>query len=184
MSQPQRPGAPTRPMEELSVLAGHARVFSTKVSEAPAYPSVTTNEFVTLAGDLHPSLMEDLNIMNQQDQIFPGMNEVHLSLSPEFDAATVGHLLAGSNMSQTGVPSDTLVGMFGNSAETFTPSGDQQPDYTAPSGSEWSKNEGVMDDLGDVFATACSDQRIWDSMREDVSWQGFIAGLGLSGAYN
>jgi hypothetical protein len=167
--------------DELSVLAGHARVFSANPSAASARSS-SSPASNSSGGDVHPSLMEDLIVMQER---IPGAHRTDgtsSSMGAELDG---GHSTLRGGIMQPFVQA-AHVDSFEAVGGMNTGDG-SQPEYLNPTGGNFTASVAAMDDLGNVFAYEPSSQD-WGTMRDDIndiSWQGFVAGLGVSGGvYN
>jgi len=182
MSQPELKGGasdlPSDQNDKLSVLAGHARVFSTKYPEDSAHTSSSAqNDYIAVEGDVHPALMEDLNVMNQQDRnpLRTNAEETFASSSVDIDAASLREWLPESNIAPT--YEEVSFNMLGDPGASF-PNDSQQPQYYNTA--QTSADSSPMDVFSDMFTIGPGGSPAKD---EDLSWESFMAGLGLMGEY-
>lgn len=180
--------------DELKVLGGHARVVSTRPYLATAHSSPSTD--TPPSADVHPSLMEDLTVVRQQDQDAWQSREDAYSTSsgvPSIKSTGID-LFSGVNAPQ----SYALSGPFGaveNVEGVAAAVGEVSHSHAQPEYLHLS-NDGVsfgpsasmaaMDSYGNMFTIASNNStaqgwNMTDDDLTDISWQGFIADLGVSG---
>ncbi|KAF8531146.1 hypothetical protein JB92DRAFT_2853701 [Gautieria morchelliformis] len=166
--------------DELKVLGGHARVVSTRHAGSATTQSTPPMDSPQTT-DVHPSLMEDLTVVRQQDQDARSAREGSHSTSPDVPPrqSTI-ELFSGVNVPQSYAPAGPVT-QFENLEGSHTVGDASHLERLHPSGGAFGMSVTAMDDFGNVFAMAPNIAQEWGDTYYDRSWQGFVADLGVSG---
>jgi hypothetical protein len=133
--------------------------------------------------NVHPSLMEDLTVVRQQDQDARNARQALHSTTPDMPVRpSTMELLSGVNVPQSYIPAGSA-GQFENLAGSHIVGDVTHPEYLQPSGGAFGMDVMAMDGFGNVFTMAPNIAQEWGMLSDtyDSSWQGFVADLGVSG---
>lgn len=166
--------APRR-TDELDVLAGQTRFFVSKISDTPPASRSTSSspKDQVRPSDVHASLKDDLNMMSQQD---------HMSYGTSFAARGAvldqGQPLIAASYPVAHMPpaygtSSSLPDIYNDPRGGFGGSGVQEHLYQQRM--SYPESTAGINEFSPLFAVPPT----LDGSEDEITWGGFVAGLGV-----